>query len=130
MTATAKARSFPAGLFLRANQHQDSGELYLFLTNMTAIEYIRNGMKRVLKKESSFILASQNIEDFLLPKFKEFTKPPFISVLKPQNNGFQSYNYSFTNSILTLPLLLDTFSVFSPPSLLSGKLLSPFLISD
>ena len=33
-------------------------ELYLFLTNMTAIEYIRNGMKRVRKKESSFILSS------------------------------------------------------------------------
>jgi len=52
-------------------------ELYLFLTNMTAIEYIRNGMKRVRKKESSFILASQNIEDFLLPEIKEFTKPLF-----------------------------------------------------
>jgi len=52
-------------------------ELYLFLTNMTAIEYIRNGMKRVRKKESSFILASQNIEDFLLPEIKEFTKPMF-----------------------------------------------------
>ena len=52
-------------------------ELYLFLTNMTAIEYIRNGMKRVRKKESSFILASQNINDFLLPEIKEFTKPLF-----------------------------------------------------
>ena len=52
-------------------------ELYLFLTNMTAIEYIRNGMKRVRKKESSFILASQNIEDFLLPQIREFTKPLF-----------------------------------------------------
>lgn len=52
-------------------------ELYLFLTNMTAIEYIRNGMKRVRKKESSFVLASQNIEDFLLPEIKEFTKPLF-----------------------------------------------------
>ena len=36
-------------------------ELYLFLTNMTAIEYIRNASKRVRKKESSVILASQNI---------------------------------------------------------------------
>ena len=52
-------------------------ELYLFLTNLTAIEYIRNGMKRVRKKESSFILASQNINDFLLPEIKEFTKPLF-----------------------------------------------------
>ncbi len=52
-------------------------EMYLFLTNMTAIEYIRNGMKRVRKKESSFMLASQNINDFLLPEIKEFTKPLF-----------------------------------------------------
>lgn len=52
-------------------------ELYLFLTNMTAIEYIRNAMKRVRKKESSIILASQNIEDFLIPSIREFTKPLF-----------------------------------------------------
>ena len=52
-------------------------ELYLFLTNLTTIEYIRNAMKRVRKKESSIILASQNIEDFLLPEIKEFTKPLF-----------------------------------------------------
>ena len=52
-------------------------ELYLFLTNRTAIEYIRNAMKRVRKKESSIILASQNIEDFLLPEVKELTKPLF-----------------------------------------------------
>ena len=52
-------------------------ELYLFLTNRTAIEYIRNAMKRVRKKESSIILASQNIEDFLLPDVKELTKPLF-----------------------------------------------------
>ena len=53
-------------------------ELYLFLTNLTAIEYIRNAMKRVRKKESSVILASQNIEDFLLPEIREFTKPLFL----------------------------------------------------
>ena len=52
-------------------------ELYLFLTNLTAIEYIRNASKRVRKKESSNILASQNIEDFLLPEVKELTKPLF-----------------------------------------------------
>lgn len=52
-------------------------ELYLFLTNMTAIEYIRNAMKRVRKKDSSIILASQNIEDFLIPAIREFTKPLF-----------------------------------------------------
>ena len=34
-------------------------------------------MKRVRKKESSIILASQNIEDFLIPEIREFTKPLF-----------------------------------------------------
>ena len=50
-------------------------ELYLFLSNMTTIEYLRNCMKRVRKKDSSVILASQNIEDFLIPSIREFTKP-------------------------------------------------------
>ena len=50
-------------------------EMYLFLSNLTAVEYIRNAMKRVRKKESAVILASQNIEDFLLPSIREYTKP-------------------------------------------------------
>lgn len=52
-------------------------ELYLFLTNLTAIEYIRNAMKRVRKKDSSVVIASQNLNDFLLPEIMEFTKPLF-----------------------------------------------------
>jgi len=52
-------------------------ELYLFLSNMTAIEYIRNAMKRVRKRESALLLASQNIEDFLVDEVKEYTKPLF-----------------------------------------------------
>lgn len=52
-------------------------EVYLFLTNQTAIEYIRNCMKRVRKKDSTVVLASQNIEDFLIPSIREFTKPLF-----------------------------------------------------
>ena len=52
-------------------------ELYLFLTNTTAVEYIRNLMKRDRKKESLLVLASQNIEDFLQPGVKELTKPLF-----------------------------------------------------
>lgn len=52
-------------------------ELYLFLSNLTAIEYIRNAMKRVRKKESAVIIASQNIDDFLIPEIREFTKPLF-----------------------------------------------------
>lgn len=52
-------------------------EVYLFLTNQTAIEYIRNCMKRVRKKDSTVVLASQNIEDFLIPSIREMTKPLF-----------------------------------------------------
>ena len=52
-------------------------ELYLFLTNLTAIEYIRNLMKRDRKKDSLLVLASQNIEDFLQPGVRELTKPLF-----------------------------------------------------
>ena len=52
-------------------------ELYLFLSNPTAIEYIRNFMKRVRKKDSAVLLASQNIEDFALPGIAELTKPLF-----------------------------------------------------
>lgn len=61
----------------KGNTAASIDELYLFLTNMTAIEYIRNAMKRVRKKDSSIILASQNIEDFLIPSIREFTKPLF-----------------------------------------------------
>ena len=52
-------------------------ELYLFLTNLTAIEYIRNLMKRDRKKDSLLVLSSQNIGDFLQPGVKELTKPLF-----------------------------------------------------
>ena len=61
----------------KGNTAASIDELYLFLTNMVAIEYIRNAMKRVRKKDSSIILASQNIEDFLIPSIREFTKPFF-----------------------------------------------------
>lgn len=52
-------------------------EFYLFLTNLTAVEYIRNFMKRVRKKDSAVILASQNLEDFNIDGIKEYTKPLF-----------------------------------------------------
>ena len=61
----------------KGNTMASIDELYLFLTNMTAIEYIRNAAKRARKKESGLLLASQNIEDFLIPSIKEFTKPLF-----------------------------------------------------
>ncbi|TLW88835.1 DUF87 domain-containing protein [Ruminococcus sp. KGMB03662] len=88
-------------------------ELYLFLTNMTAIEYIRNGMKRVRKKESSFILASQNIEDFLLPEIKEFTKPLFS--IPAHHFLFNPGNISPTAFIDTLQLDESEYSLIKYP---------------
>jgi type IV secretory pathway VirB4 component len=64
-------------LLTKGNTVASIDELYLFLTNLTAIEYIRNASKRVRKRDSAVILASQNIEDFLLPGIREYTKPLF-----------------------------------------------------
>lgn len=64
-------------LLTKGNTAGALDEFYLFLSNLTAVEYIRNFMKRVRKKDSSIILASQNLEDFNLPKIKEYTKPLF-----------------------------------------------------
>lgn len=52
-------------------------ELHVFLSNPVAVSYIRSAMKRVRKRDSLIGLASQNIEDFLLPGVAEMTKPLF-----------------------------------------------------
>ena len=52
-------------------------ELYIWLSNPTAIECIRNCLKRVRKKESAMLLASQNLEDFDQEGIREMTKPLF-----------------------------------------------------
>lgn len=88
-------------------------ELYLFLSNLTAIEYIRNGMKRVRKKESAFILASQNIEDFLLPEIKEFTKPLFS--IPTHHFLFNPGNISAASFIDTLQLESSEYDLFKFP---------------
>ena len=64
-------------LLTKGNTAAFLDEMYLFLTNLTAIEYIRNAMKRVRKKDSAVIIASQNIEDFNRADVKEMTKPLF-----------------------------------------------------
>ena len=78
-------------------------EMYLFLSNLTAVEYIRNAMKRVRKKESAVIISSQNVEDFLLPNVQEYTKPLF-SIPTHQylfNPGLTNIN---DKRLLSLPL--------------------------
>ena len=52
-------------------------ELYIWLSNVTTIEYIRNTLKRVRKKESALILASQNLEDFDVDGIRELPRPLF-----------------------------------------------------
>jgi type IV secretory pathway VirB4 component len=64
-------------LLTEGNTAANIDELYLYLTNLTAIEYIRNIVKRARKKESLMIMASQNVEDFLIPGIREYTKPLF-----------------------------------------------------
>ena len=64
-------------LLTKGNTAASIDEFYLFLTNLTAVEYIRNFMKRVRKKESAVILASQNLEDFCIENIRELTKPLF-----------------------------------------------------
>ena len=64
-------------LLCKGNTAAAIDELYLYLTNRTAIEYIRNAMKRVRKKDSAILIASQNINDFLMPEVCELTKPLF-----------------------------------------------------
>lgn len=57
-------------------------ELYVWLSDnvsvgTTTIEYIRNILKRVRKKDSNLIMASQNLEDFDREGIRELTKPLF-----------------------------------------------------
>ena len=52
-------------------------ELYIWLSSRMTVEYIRNTLKRVRKKESSLIMASQNLEDFNVDGVRELTRPLF-----------------------------------------------------
>ena len=64
-------------LLTEGNTAASLDEFYLFLSNLTAVEYVRNAMKRDRKKDSAVIVASQNLEDFNLDGIREYTKPLF-----------------------------------------------------
>ena len=64
-------------LLTRGNTVAALDELYLWLSNLTTIEYIRNCLKRVRKRNSALILASQNLEDFDIQGVRELTRPLF-----------------------------------------------------
>ena len=71
-------------------------ELYLWLSNPVAIEYIRNCLKRVRKRDSALVMASQNLEDFDQEGVREMTKPlfaipPHQFLFNPGSIGKQFY---------------------------------------
>jgi type IV secretory pathway VirB4 component len=88
-------------------------ELYLFLTNLTAIEYIRNAMKRVRKKESAMVIASQNVDDFLIPEVRELTKPLFA--IPTHQFLFNAGNIEPKAYTDTLQLEMSEFSLIKYP---------------
>ncbi|MBQ8435486.1 MAG: DUF87 domain-containing protein, partial [Oscillospiraceae bacterium] len=88
-------------------------ETYLFLTNLVAIEYIRNAMKRVRKKDSAVIIASQNLDDFLIPEIREFTKPLFA--IPTHQFLFNAGNIEPKAYTDTLQLEMSEFSLIKYP---------------
>ena len=64
-------------LLIEGNTVAALDELYIWLGNPVAVEYIRNALKRVRKKNSAMLMASQNVEDFDRPGVREMTKPLF-----------------------------------------------------
>ncbi len=100
-------------LLSRGNTVAAVDELYLFLTNLTAIEYIRNAMKRVRKKESAMVIASQNVDDFLIPEVREFTKPLFA--IPTHQFLFNAGNIEPRAYTDTLQLEMSEFSLIKYP---------------
>ena len=64
-------------LLIEGNTVAALDELYIWMGNPVAVEYIRNALKRVRKKNSAMLMASQNVEDFDRPGVREMTKPLF-----------------------------------------------------
>lgn len=77
-------------------------EFYLFLDNPTMVKYIRNYMKRVRKKDSAIVLASQNIEDYLQKSIAELTKPLF---------AIPTYKFLFYPGSIDKKLYMDLLNI-------------------
>lgn len=101
-------------LLTKGNTVATIDEFYLFLTNVTAVEYIRNFMKRVRKKESAVILASQNLEDFNIPGIAEYTKPLFA--IPTHHFLFNAGNIDKKFYIETLQLEDNEFEIIKYPN--------------
>lgn len=64
-------------LLVEGNTVAALDELHIWMENPVALSYIRNCLKRVRKRNSALLMASQNLEDFNLPNIREMTKPLF-----------------------------------------------------
>ncbi|MDR0572091.1 MAG: hypothetical protein LBG48_04540 [Rickettsiales bacterium] len=60
-------------LLTRGNTMMVADEFHVFLSNLVAVTYITNYVKRVRKKDSMVLLATQNIEDFMHPNVSHLT---------------------------------------------------------
>lgn len=52
-------------------------EIHEIIKSKIVVEYIRSFMKRGRKKDSDVVLASQNVDDLMLPGIVEYTRPLF-----------------------------------------------------
>ena len=68
---------FSNKLLVEGNTVAGLDELHVWISNKIAVGYIRNVLKRARKRDSSLILASQNLDDFMLPGIAELTRPLF-----------------------------------------------------
>ena len=91
-------------LLTQGNTVATLDELHVWLSNKIAIEYIRNILKRARKKASSMVLASQNLEDFLLPGVAEFTKPLF---------AIPTHQFLFNPGVIDKQLYMDSLQLES-----------------
>ena len=78
-------------------------ELYLFLTNLTAIEYIRNAMKRVRKKESAMVCATPCVVP-VAEKYTTSVLPVVVTVLVASEEAaaLDAASLEATEELLTL----------------------------
>jgi len=88
-------------LLTTGNTAPSIDEFYLFLTNLT-VEDIRNFMKRVRKKDSAVILASQNLEDFIgdgsgFPEFSD--QFLYLFDILPSADGADHFRFVVIGSI-------------------------------
>ena len=86
-------------LLIEGNTVAALDELYIWLGNPVAVEYIRNALKRVRKKNSAMLMASQNVEDFDRPGVREMTKPLF---------SIPTHQFYFNPGNIEVQVFIDT----------------------